>query len=55
MDLDRSGVLNVDYLTSVYNAGQHPEVKSGKKSAQDVYREFLMTFENFMDVKVKTL
>jgi hypothetical protein len=46
MDKDGSGVLDVDDLKgSVYNASQHPDVKSGKKTEDEVLSEFLDTFE----------
>ena len=45
MDKDRSGILNIDDVRQVYNAKNHPDVKSGKKSEDDVLMEFLDTFE----------
>ena len=45
MDKDRSGVLDLDDIKQAYNAKLHPDVKSGKKSEDDVLLEFLDTFE----------
>jgi Ca2+-binding EF-hand superfamily protein len=45
MDKDRSGVLNVDDIRQTYNAKQHPDVKAGKKTEDDILMEFLDTFE----------
>lgn len=45
MDKDRSGVLNLDDIKQTYNAKMHPDVKSGKKTEDDVLLEFLDTFE----------
>src|SRR6185437_3209507 len=45
MDKDRSGVLNLDDVKQFYNAKQHPDVKSGKKTEDDILLEFLDTFE----------
>ena len=45
MDKDRSGVLNIDDIRQTYNAKLHPDVKSGKRTEDDVLMEFLDTFE----------
>ncbi len=45
MDKDKSGILNMDDIKQVYNAKMHPDVKSGKKTEQDILGEFLDTFE----------
>ena len=44
-DKDGSGIINIEDLKGVYNARQHPDVRSGKKSEEDVLYEFLDTFE----------
>jgi Ca2+-binding EF-hand superfamily protein len=45
--LDKNGSGNIDISDSrgVYNAKQHPEVKAGKKTEDEVLFEFLDTFE----------
>ncbi len=45
MDKDKSGVLDMEDIKSVYNAKMHPDVKSGKKTEEDILGEFLDTFE----------
>ena len=45
MDRDGSGVLDISDIKSVYNAKQHPDVKSGKKTEDEVLFEFLDTFD----------
>jgi hypothetical protein len=45
MDKDKSGVLDLDDIRQTYNAKQHPDVKSGKKTEDDILMEFLDTFE----------
>jgi Ca2+-binding EF-hand superfamily protein len=45
MDKDKSGVLNIDDIKQTYNAKMHPDVKSGKKTEDDILGEFLDTFE----------
>jgi Ca2+-binding EF-hand superfamily protein len=45
LDKDGSGVIDMNDIKGVYNASNHPEVKSGKKSEDDILGEFLETFE----------
>jgi calcyphosin len=45
MDRDGSGIVNIEDVKGVYNARLHPDVRSGKKSEEDVLYEFLDTFE----------
>lgn len=45
LDKDASGVVDYKDIQGVYNAKQHPDVKSGKKTEQEVLSEFLDTFE----------
>jgi Ca2+-binding EF-hand superfamily protein len=45
MDKDNSGVIDIADLKGVYNAKFHPDVKSGKKTEDEVLAEFLDTFE----------
>lgn len=45
IDRDQSGVLDLNDIKGVYNARNHPEVKSGKKTEDEVLGEFLETFE----------
>jgi len=45
MDKDGSGVLELDDIKQSYNAKQHPDVKAGKKTEDEILYEFLDTFE----------
>jgi Ca2+-binding EF-hand superfamily protein len=45
MDRDGSGVLNSADLKGIYCAKEHPDVIAGKKSEDQVLREFLNNFE----------
>ena len=45
IDKDRSGILDLNDIKGTYNASKHPDVKSGKKSEDEVLGEFLETFE----------
>ena len=40
-----NGVLEVDDIRQSYNAANHPDVKSRKKTEDEVLQEFLETFE----------
>ena len=45
--LDRSGdgEVTLDDITGKYNASMHPDVKSGKRTSNEVLTAFLETFE----------
>lgn len=45
LDKDGSGIIDINDIRGVYSAKLHPDVKSGKKSEEDVLGEFLETFE----------
>lgn len=45
MDNDGSGVVDINDVAKVYNASQHPDVREGKKTAQDILLEFIGRFE----------
>ena len=45
MDKDGSGILDLSDIKQAYNAKQHPDVKKGKKTEDEVLGEFLDTFE----------
>lgn len=45
LDRDHNGVLNISDIRGVYSAAGHPEVRSGKKTEEEVLGEFLETFE----------
>lgn len=45
MDIDRSGYLDISDIRQKYNAKMSPDVKSGKKTEDEVLYEFLDTFE----------
>jgi len=46
MDVDKSGQLDINDIRQTYNAKQHPDVKAGKRTEDEVLCEFLDTFEN---------
>ena len=45
LDRDQSGVIDIKDIKGVYNARNHPDVKSGKKTEDEILGEFLETFE----------
>jgi Ca2+-binding EF-hand superfamily protein len=45
IDKNRNGIVEIDDLKGVYNAKNHPDVKLGKKTEEEVLSEFLDTFE----------
>jgi len=45
LDKDGSGVIDLSDIKGVYNASKHPDVTTGKKTEDEILREFLKTFE----------
>lgn len=45
IDKDHNGVLEVNDIIDVYDARKHPEVISGRKTEQEVFTEFIETFD----------
>jgi len=45
VDKDGSGILDIRDIEGTYNAKDHPDVKAGKKTEEEILSEFLDTFE----------
>jgi hypothetical protein len=45
MDWNRTGLIDVDDIVDRYDATKHPDVLTGKKTQQEVLRQFFDTFE----------
>jgi len=45
LDADKSGTLEVNDVKQFYNAKNHPDVKSGKKTEDEILLDFLETFD----------
>lgn len=45
LDKDKSGTLDVKDLKDLWNASEHPDVISGKKTEKQVLTEFISSFE----------
>ena len=50
LDRDSSGIVDIEDLKGVYSAKTHPEVRSGKKTEEEVLGEFLETFETHHNI-----
>ncbi len=53
IDLDGNGYLDINDIKNIYNARFHPDVKSGKKTEDEVLLEFIETFETHHNNIVK--
>ena len=54
IDSNRKGFTEITYLKSLYNAKEHPEVKMGRKNENEIFGEFVYTFDIFINYKEKT-
>ena len=46
LDIDRSGYIDMNEIKHSYNAKNNPDVRQGKKTEEDVYTEFMETFQD---------
>ena len=53
LDLDKSGVVEFDEIKKLYNCKKHPDVLSGKKTEDEVYMDFMETFQLHAAIKGK--
>lgn len=54
-DRDGNGFINIEDLKGRYNASNHPDVKLGKKTQEDILYEFLDTFEQHYALSVSNI
>lgn len=45
IDFSGDGTLDIEDLKGKYDASKHPDVKTGKRTEEEVLKEFLETFE----------
>jgi calcyphosin len=45
LDVDKNGVLELSDIKQFYNAKNHPDVRNGRKTEDEVLLDFLETFE----------
>ncbi|OMJ76623.1 hypothetical protein SteCoe_23966 [Stentor coeruleus] len=50
LDKDGSGIIDINDLRGVYDARGHPDVRSGKKTQDEILGEFLETFETHHNI-----
>ena len=53
LDTDKSGVVDMDEIKKLYNCKKHPDVINGKKTEDEVYAEFMETFQLHAALKGK--
>ncbi|MGL4950215.1 MAG: EF-hand domain-containing protein, partial [Mycoplasma sp.] len=46
LDKSKNGVVDIEDIKDKYNARQHPDVKSGKRTEDEILLEFIETFES---------
>jgi hypothetical protein len=53
--LDRANIdlVNTAVIKSSFNPSNNPDVRSGKRSEEDVNVEFRSSFESYLDLRVK--
>lgn len=60
LDINKDGQVTLDDIARIYDVSQHPDVKDGKKTPEQAYREFMsmwdtqvadgiVTFDEFCD------
>jgi hypothetical protein len=54
IDFNGDGTLDINDIKGKYDASRHPDVKSGKKTENEVLKEFLETFEMHHNVMHNT-
>lgn len=41
LDVNKDGLVKLDDIAQIYDASHHPEVLQGKKSPEDIFKEFM--------------
>jgi len=60
LDINKDGSVTLDDIARIYDASHHPDLLSGKKTEEEIYREFMsqwdtevadgiVTFDEFME------
>ena len=50
LDKEKAGIIPISIVKNLYNAKFHPDAFLGKKSEENVYKEFLYTFGIFCEI-----
>ena len=48
LDSERKNYIEIDKIKRLFNPNNHPDVISGKKNADEVYKEFMFSLNNFI-------
>ncbi len=51
IDSERKNYIEIDKLKRIFNPNNHPDVISGKKNPDEVYKEFIFSLNNFIIYK----
>ena len=51
MDKEKTGIIPIALVKDVYNFKFHPDAFLGKKTCEEIYKEFLYTFDIFCELK----
>ena len=51
LDSERKNYIEIDKLKKLFNPNNHPDVISGKKNNDEVYKEFMFSLNNFIMYK----
>lgn len=45
LDVTKDGKVTLEDIAKIYDASEHPDVKQGKKSPEQVFQEFMMQWD----------
>lgn len=51
IDKERKGFCPIALLKKIFNSNEHPDVKAGRKSQNEIYSEFIYTMDIFTAIK----
>lgn len=53
IDTERKGFCAIALLKKLFNSAEHPEVKSGRRTQNEIYGEFIYTIDIYTNIKEK--
>ena len=53
IDTERKGFCAIALLKKLFNSAEHPEVKSGRRTQNEIYGEFIYTIDIYANIKEK--
>ena len=45
LDVNGDGLVKLDDIATLYDASEHPDVKDGRKTPEEVYQEFMVQWD----------